>query len=76
MIKALLLTTLIITKISTAGKVLSGLLAGKHSEIRIRNEVLNTIFLLKCGAVIASCYNTKKVLLTQDFIDIKQLLIL
>nr|DAI01623.1 MAG TPA: hypothetical protein [Caudoviricetes sp.] len=30
------------------------------AKFKNRKEVLNTIFLLKCGAVIASCYNTKK----------------
>ena len=51
------------------------LLAKQIAKFKNRKEALNTIF-FKCGTVIASCYNTKKVLLAQDFIDIKQLPIL
>lgn len=62
MVKALLLTTLITTKISTAGKVLSGLLAGKtNSEIRIRNEVfLKTIFFKIQRSLSLGCYYARR----------------
>jgi hypothetical protein len=52
-IKALLLTTLITTKISTAGKVHLVYLLANIAKFKNRKEVLNTIFLLKCGALIA-----------------------
>ena len=40
-------------KISTAGKVHLVYLLANIAKFKNRKEVLNTIFLLKCGAVIA-----------------------
>ena len=64
-------------KISTQLVRSSGyLLAKQIAKFKNRKEVLNTIFFKPAIMVIASYESTKKVLLAQDFIDIKQLPIL